>query len=97
MPSGVKICVVGKGGREHALIRALGESASQPEVFCFPGSEAIHEIEGAGRVDAHDLDTLIAWMTAESIDLCVAGEESCLLYTSPSPRDLSTSRMPSSA
>jgi len=52
MPSGVKICVVGKGGREHALIRALGESASQPEVFCFPGSEAIHEIEGAGRVDA---------------------------------------------
>ena len=24
-------------------------------------------------------------------------EETCLLYTSPSPRDLSTSRMPSSA
>ena len=24
-------------------------------------------------------------------------EDSCLLYTSPSPRDLSTSRMPSSA
>ena len=27
----------------------------------------------------------------------LAGEVSCLLYTSPSPRDLSTSRMPSSA
>ena len=25
------------------------------------------------------------------------GNSSCLLYTSPSPRDLSTSRMPSSA
>ena len=25
------------------------------------------------------------------------GREGCLLYTSPSPRDLSTSRMPSSA
>ena len=25
------------------------------------------------------------------------GVEACLLYTSPSPRDLSTSRMPSSA
>ena len=25
------------------------------------------------------------------------GLEACLLYTSPSPRDLSTSRMPSSA
>ena len=27
----------------------------------------------------------------------VAGKSFCLLYTSPSPRDLSTSRMPSSA
>ncbi len=75
----MKICVVGKGGREHALIRALGESASQPEVFCFPGSEAIHELEGAGKVEAHDLDSLIAWMGAAEIDLCVAGEESYLV------------------
>ena len=77
--SDVKICVVGKGGREHALIRALGESASQPEVFCFPGSEAIHEIEGAGKVEAHDLDSLMSWMTMAGIDLCVAGEESYLV------------------
>ena len=27
----------------------------------------------------------------------IVSEEACLLYTSPSPRDLSTSRMPSSA
>ena len=27
----------------------------------------------------------------------LGGQSSCLLYTSPSPRDLSTSRMPSSA
>ena len=35
----------------------------------------------------------------EAIDLANAGLLSaiCLLYTSPSPRDLSTSRMPSSA
>ncbi|MDB4409149.1 phosphoribosylamine--glycine ligase family protein, partial [Akkermansiaceae bacterium] len=70
----MKICVVGKGGREHALIRSLKESPGSPEVFCFPGSEAIHEIEGAGTVDAYDLNTLIAWMTSNSIDLCVAGE-----------------------
>ena len=30
-------------------------------------------------------------------NLCVTRAEGCLLYTSPSPRDLSTSRMPSSA
>ena len=34
---------------------------------------------------------------AEEADILVAATGSCLLYTSPSPRDLSTSRMPSSA
>ena len=29
--------------------------------------------------------------------MCARGAQACLLYTSPSPRDLSTSRMPSSA
>lgn len=76
---GVKICVIGKGGREHALVRALRESESAPEVFCFPGSDAIHEIEGAGKVEAHDLDSLMAWMTSNAVDLCVAGEESYLV------------------
>ena len=35
--------------------------------------------------------------TKETIDLCEMMDKTCLLYTSPSPRDLSTSRMPSSA
>ena len=30
-------------------------------------------------------------------ELVIIHDETCLLYTSPSPRDLSTSRMPSSA
>ena len=33
----------------------------------------------------------------QSVDFIVVPFNSCLLYTSPSPRDLSTSRMPSSA
>ena len=36
------------------------------------------------------------WHVASDADL-IATYNACLLYTSPSPRDLSTSRMPSSA
>ena len=36
------------------------------------------------------------WLMSD-ISVMNAGGISCLLYTSPSPRDLSTSRMPSSA
>ena len=34
---------------------------------------------------------------SQSADWLKSGNSACLLYTSPSPRDLSTSRMPSSA
>ena len=37
-----------------------------------------------------DIEKTVCWGHLETLN-------SCLLYTSPSPRDLSTSRMPSSA
>ncbi len=73
----MRILVVGKGGREHALVRALAESPGQPEVFCFPGSAAIFQL--AKPVAADGLESLIEWMKANAIDLCVAGEESYLV------------------
>ncbi len=73
----MRILVVGKGGREHALVRALAESPGQPELFCFPGSDAIFHL--AQPVAADGLESLVAWMKANSIDLCVAGEESYLV------------------
>ncbi len=73
----MKILVVGKGGREHALVRALAESPSRPHLFCFPGSDAIFET--ASPTTANDLHTLVDWMCEQGIDLCVAGEESYLV------------------
>ncbi|MGB0292575.1 MAG: phosphoribosylamine--glycine ligase [Luteolibacter sp.] len=73
----MKILVVGKGGREHALVHALAGSLSQPELFCFPGSDAIFEI--AQPVEADGLESLIEWMSCNDIDLCFAGEESYLV------------------
>ncbi len=73
----MRIVVVGKGGREHALIRSLSESPSRPELFCFPGSDAIAEL--AQLVEVGDMHELVAWMIENGIDLCMAGEESYLL------------------
>ena len=44
-----------------------------------------------------DLDDLVDSVTADLLETEVRIINTCLLYTSPSPRDLSTSRMPSSA
>ncbi|MBK1792633.1 phosphoribosylamine--glycine ligase [Persicirhabdus sediminis] len=73
----MKILVVGKGGREHALITALAESATETELYCFPGSDAISDL--AKPVDVDGLHSLISWMKDNAVDLCVAGEESYLV------------------
>jgi phosphoribosylamine--glycine ligase len=73
----MKILVTGKGGREHAIITALRESAPDAILYAYPGSDAIAEL--ATLVEAKDLLDLIAFMQREKIDLCVAGEESYLV------------------
>ena len=74
----MKVIVVGKGGREHAIVTALVESESASEVFCYPGSDAILEIAKSLPGDINDVESLVQAMVDESIDLCVGGEESWL-------------------
>lgn len=73
----MKILVVGKGGREHAIITALSESPTGTEIYSFPGSDAIFEL--ARPVAADGVTSLVSVMKNEAIDLCVAGEESYLV------------------
>lgn len=73
----MKVLVVGKGGREHAIITAISESPSETEIFSFPGSDAIFEL--AHPVEADGVASLVAFMKQVGIDLCVAGEESYLV------------------
>jgi phosphoribosylamine--glycine ligase len=61
----LKVLVLGGGGREHAIVRALKRSPQQPEVFCSPGNA------GIGR-DAPPLDPAEA-------DLVVVGPEAPLV------------------
>ena len=73
----MKIAVIGKGGREQALVETLAASPCQPQIFSFPGSDAIFQT--AQPIPAQGMDDLISWMVEHEIDLCVAGEESYLV------------------
>ena len=50
--------------------------------------------EAIPKITEQHLNELDKWNTIAAL---LIKDEPCLLYTSPSPRDLSTSRMPSSA
>ena len=67
------------GSSTGALVTALAESDSAPEVYCHPGSDAIFDIARRLPAEVTGVDSLVAAMSSEKIDLCVGGEESWLV------------------
>jgi phosphoribosylamine--glycine ligase len=71
----MKVLVVGKGGREHALVWKLAQSARVERVFCAPGNAGTAEDGVNVPIAPTDFDSLIRFAKKESIGLTVIGPE----------------------
>jgi phosphoribosylamine--glycine ligase len=71
----VKVLVVGSGGREHALVRALARSPQKPELLCAPGNAGIAQDARLLNAAVDDIAGILADVERESVDLTVIGPE----------------------
>jgi phosphoribosylamine--glycine ligase len=71
----MKLLVIGKGGREHALVWKLAQSPRAERVYCAPGNAGTAEDGVNVPIDPLQFDRLVSFVRKEQIDLTVVGPE----------------------
>ena len=71
----MKVLVIGGGGREHALVRALRRSPLLRRVACAPGNAGIAREADCPALDVLDPAAVLAYVRRNSVDLTVIGPE----------------------
>lgn len=74
----MKVLVIGSGGREHAIVDALGRSPRCPQIFCAPGNAGIAAQATCVALQDTDVQGLLDFALSEGIDLTVVGPEAAL-------------------
>lgn len=75
----MKVCVIGSGGREHALAWRLSISPSVTKVYAIPGSAAMSDCAELVGIDWQQSDHLISFLKDNQVDLVVVGPEAPLV------------------
>ena len=77
--AGMKVLIVGAGGREHALAIGLSESPSIESIHTCPGNAGTSMLGINHNVSATDVDAIVKLATKLSVDLVVVGPEAPLV------------------
>lgn len=75
----MRIMVIGSGGREHAIIKALKKSPKTAEVFALPGNGGIAADAFCVSIGAKDIDGAVTFAKENNIDFAVVAPDDPLV------------------
>ena len=75
----MKILIVGRGGREHAIAWKVSQSPLAEKIYCAPGNAGIAEVAECVDIGAMEFDRLAAFAKEKGIDLTIIGMDDPLV------------------
>jgi len=75
----MKVLVVGGGGREHAIVKALKNSPLVGELYCAPGNGGISADAQCVPIAATDVSAMVDFAVGESVDFVVVAPDDPLV------------------
>ncbi|MEH7012510.1 phosphoribosylamine--glycine ligase [Neobacillus niacini] len=75
----MKVLIIGRGGREHALCRKVSESTLVEKVFVAPGNHGMEDVAERVSIEESNHEQLIQFATEQGIGLTIIGPEVPLL------------------
>lgn len=77
--NGLKVLIIGSGGREHAIAWKCAQSKKVEQVFVAPGNDGMTDVANLVSISEVDHTGLIKFAKDENIDLTIVGPEVPLL------------------
>ncbi|MEH7438830.1 phosphoribosylamine--glycine ligase [Neobacillus drentensis] len=75
----MKVLIIGRGGREHALCRKISESTLVEKVFVAPGNDGMVDVAELVPIDESQHEQLIQFAVEHEVGLTIIGPEVPLL------------------
>ena len=75
----MKYCIIGSGGREHALCSSLINSDNISNIYCIPGNAGTSLIAENKSIDLKDFKQIKDFVKKNNIDIVLVGPEEPLV------------------
>ena len=75
----MKVCVIGSGGREHAICSSLKNSTKVSKIYCVPGNAGTNLIAENVQIELNNFEQIKDFLQKNKIDLVIIGPEKPLV------------------